>query len=131
MKILFHAWGDEGISATHKTTFEITKDDFVTAAGDCIIGISSDFDGKKLKEFVKNYSRVRITLRTGALKEIVYADTNSAFDDDRELVVRMGEHVDKRTFAIHADKSAKYLDREFVRALKAGSPMGVDIEAVE
>jgi len=131
LKIIFHAWGDEGITATHKTTFEITKDDYVTIKGDCIIGINSDFDGEALRQFVKKFTKVRIILRTGALKQVINALTNPDFDDDREFVVRMGVHKDKRTFAICADKSAKYLDREFVDALQTGSPMEVDIEAVE
>lgn len=131
MKILFHAWGNDKISATHKTTFEITKDDYVTASGDCIVGIASDFDVKKLVYFVHHYRKVKITLRTGALEEVIYAETNPGFKDDKEFVVRMGSHKTDRTFAVNADKSAKYFSREFVRALKTGTPMEVNVEAAE
>lgn len=131
MRILFHAWGDEGIRATHKTTFEITKDDYVTPQGDCIIGINSDFDAEKLKEFVRRFTKVKITLRTGSLVQEIGALTNPGFEDGRELVVRMGTHKDRRTFAVCADKSARYLDREFIDALQTGTPMEVDIEAAE
>ena len=127
-RILFYAWGDQGIRATHKTTLEFTKDDFVTPSGDCIVGIAADFDSEELRRFVKKHRRVRITLRTGALKEVINAVSNPDFSDDRELVVRMGEHKSPRTFAVRADKSAKYLNREFVRALQSGSPLEVDVE---
>ena len=40
----FSILGHENILATHKNTLEFTKDDFVTKTGDCIVGISSDFN---------------------------------------------------------------------------------------
>ena len=75
---------------------------------------------------------VKITIKTGALKEIIIAKTNPDFDDEKELVIRLGEYASPRTFAVRADKAAKHLERELIKALQMGSPMEVDIEeAVE
>lgn len=132
MKIMFHAWGHRNISAEHKTTIEFTKDEEVTPSGDCIVGVAADFDAVRLREFVKRYPRMKVTMRTGALSEVVHARVNPDFDDDHEIVIRMGAHASPRTFGVRADKAAAHFDREFVRALKTGSPMEVDIEeAVE
>jgi len=128
MKILFHAWGHRNISANHKTTVEFTKDEHVTPAGDCIVGVAADFDASKLKQFVKKYAFAKVTLRMGCLVEVIHARTNPLFDDDRELVIRLGEYASPRTFGVRADKAARNFDREFVRALQTGSPMEVDVE---
>ena len=130
-RILFHAWGHHNISALHKTTLEFTKDADVTPEGDCIIGVNADFDSNELQNFVKQHDTVRITLKIDDLKEVINAQTNPDFSDDRELVIRMGEHVSPRTFAVRADKSAKYLSRDFVKKLQSGSEVEVYVEAVE
>ena len=126
--MMFRAWGHPNIKATHKTTLEFTKADFVNPEGDCIVGISATFNSAALKNFVKKHKKVRITIQTGALKETIIAKTNPDFDDDKELVIRLGEYASRRTFAIRADKASKHLNRELVKALQTGSPMEVDIE---
>lgn len=126
--MMFRAWGQPNIKAEHKTTIEFTKDEYVSPEGDCIIGVKATFDKEKLKEFVKKHKKVKITIKTGALSETITAKTNPAFDDEKELVIRMGEHASARTFAVRADKAAKHLNRELVRALQMGSPMEVQIE---
>ena len=126
--MMFRAWGHPNIKATHKTTIEFTKNDYVSPEGDCIAGVKADFDIGKLKEFVRKYAHVKITIRTGGLSEVILAKTNPLFSDDKELVIRMGEYSSTRTFAIRADKASKHLDREFVKALQMGSPIEVEIE---
>ena len=129
--IVFRAFGHCNVLATHKTTLEVTKDDDITHAGDCIVAVRADFDPVGLSEFARSHKKARIVLACGDLEEVIHADLNSSFSDDREIVVRMGEYLSPRTFAVHADKSAKYLDRGFVKALRAGSHVEVRIEAVE
>lgn len=130
--MMFRAWGHPNVKGTHKNTIEFTKDDFLTPEGDCIIGIKADFDAKLLRDFVKKHRKVKITVKTGALEEVVVANTNPDFIDEHELVIRLGEHASPRTFAVRADKAAKHLNRELIRALQLGSPMEVKIEeAVE
>jgi len=42
MDEVIHARGHENVSAEHASTFEVTTDDFLTAAGDCILAIDAD-----------------------------------------------------------------------------------------
>jgi len=127
--MMFHARGHPNIKATHKSTIEFTKADYVTLEGDCIVGINADFDSAQLKRFVKQHKAVQITIKTGGLKEVIFAKTNPDFDDEHELVVRLGEYASPRTFAVRADKAAKHLSRELIKALQMGSHMEVQIEA--
>ncbi len=130
--MMFRALGHPNIKATHKNTIEFTKEDYLTPEGDCIVGVKADFDVSELKKFVKKHKHVKITIKTGGLKEIITAKTNPDFSDDHELVIRLGEHASPRTFAVRADKAAKHLNRELVKALQMGSPFEVQIEeAVE
>ena len=39
---LIRCRGHPLVSSRHPTTFEVTKDEHLTAAGDCIIGIGAD-----------------------------------------------------------------------------------------
>ena len=126
--MMFRAWGHPNIKATHKNTIEFTKEDHLTPEGDCIVGVNADFDVAQLRNFVKKHKHVKITIKTGGLKEVIVAKTNPDFNDDKELVIRLGEYASPRTFAIRADKAAKHLNRELIKALQMGSPMEVDIE---
>jgi len=129
--MMFRATGHKNLKATHKTTLEFTKENFLTPNGTCIIGINADFDSSELKKFVRSHKKVKITIQTGDLKEVIHASTNPNFSDSKELVIRLGHFDSPRTFATGADKSAKYLNRELINALKLGSPMEVKIEAAE
>ncbi len=98
----------------HKTTLEFTKDDYLTKKGDCIVGIKADFCLEKLKEFVKNNDKIKIKFEN----EIINAEINKEFNDDKEMVIRKSDFKDKRTFAIRADKAACDIDREIIERLK-------------
>ncbi|VVB81122.1 Uncharacterised protein [uncultured archaeon] len=126
--MMFRAWGHPNIKATQKNTLEFTKEDYVTPEGDCIVGVNADFDTAKLREFVKKHKHVKITIRTGGLQEVILAKTNPSFNDEKEIVIRLGEYESERTFAVRADKAAKHLSRELVKALQSGSPIEVNVE---
>jgi len=126
--MMFRVWGHPNITAKHKTTLEFTKEDYVSPKGDCIIGIRATFRLAELKRFIKANDSVKITLRIGGLTEKILAKTNPDFNDDKEMVIRLGEYASPRTFAIRADKASKHLNPEMIKVLRKGSPMEVDIE---
>jgi hypothetical protein len=126
--MMFRAWGHPNVKATHKNTIEFTKEDNLTPEGDCIVGVRADFDSAKLSQFAKKHKNVKITIKTGALKETITAKTNPDFSDEHEFVIRLGEYASPRTFAVRADKAAKHLNRELIKALQMGSPMEIQIE---
>lgn len=128
----FHACGHRNIQSSHRTTLEFTKDPDLTILGDCIIGVKADFDLEKLKEFIKDSKdskdrKVKLTLKAdktavsigdGVIEDDVIFNLNPGFDDEKELVIRMGHFASKRTLGINANKSSGMLKRELKEKLK-------------
>jgi len=125
--ISFKAYGHKNILATHKNTFEFTKDREVTLNGDCILGVRADFDSKKLTEYLKDKKEVRITISVGELTEEIHCSVNANFSDDNEIVVRRSDFSSKRTLGIHADKACVDFSRELVEKLQNEAEIDVRI----
>ena len=49
--------GHPNIRAEHPTTLEVTKDDFLTPRGDCIVGIASNKGASDINRCVKEVLR--------------------------------------------------------------------------
>ncbi|MCP3682836.1 MAG: DUF371 domain-containing protein [bacterium] len=126
--IKFSARGQDNKKATHKNTFEFTKDKHVTKNGDCIIGVDADFSLDELKSLK---GKIKIYIRTESLVEEIDAWVNTDFSDNHELVIRKSDYNSERTFAIRANKAAVDLDRALVEHLKAGKVVHVDITTNE
>ena len=128
------ARGHENVSGAHASTFEVTSDDFLTPAGDCILAIEADrvpseFDDLFVTACQRRTATIVVTLEASGYTERVEASGHPdlTFDSDRSLVVRTSEYVDDRTVAIDADKAAGDLDRNFVSALSEGSELTVTL----
>ncbi len=119
------AYGHENIQATHRSTFEITKDARLSEKGDCVVAVSADksmadLSPKFKKNLRKKNARVIILIET---KE--EAETVNAFGSQRlilthptDIVVRKSSYICNRTLVIQADKAACALSRELVEKLR-------------
>jgi hypothetical protein len=120
-----NAFGHRNIKATHKTTFEITKERELSVRGDCIVAVSADkgfpdfrpefkellrVDGAKLKVQIKVDGIVETVSAFGSSRLILAHPTN--------LVVRKSEYICGRTLAIRADKAARDFSRDLVARLQ-------------
>lgn len=120
------AWGHPNITATHRTTFEITKDEHLTKRGDCIIGVKADKSISEISEKIKEklrenaLARIELALPQYGLKEVVegYGSSAMTFDHPTDIVVRKSSFVCGRTLLIKASKAARDLNREMVELLK-------------
>ncbi|MEM1687863.1 MAG: DUF371 domain-containing protein [Nanopusillaceae archaeon] len=118
------ARGHRLISAKHRSTLEVTKENYLTDRGDCIIGMSSNFSASEfpewLKEYLKNENKVIIEIECENLKDRIIAkgSKNLTFKDDKSFVIRKSNYIDNRTVAINADKAAKDIDRRIIEQLK-------------
>jgi len=131
MKYIFRAKGHKNIVATHKNTFEFTKDDSVSLDGDCIIGVGADFSAKHLKELAGRHSRIRMRITAGSASDTIDFIANKSFSSDKELVVRLSEFNSERTLGFRATKSAKHLNRELAKRLSDPSrEIKVEMESV-
>ena len=116
--MIFTAYGHKNILANHKTTIEFTKDSFVTETGDCILGVNADFSLEEIKAWTKGKNKVKVTLEVDGIKEELEGEVNQEFNDNKEIVFRMGVHKSPRTLITNATKSAKYLNRTLVEKMK-------------
>jgi len=123
--VVFSAHGHENIEATHKTTFEVTKETTLTKQGDCIIAVESTKAAADLPLEFKEAARkegaqITVTIEAGELKEIVKANGSPQlqFMHPTDLVVRKSSYVCGRTLAIGADKAASDFSRKLVEKLK-------------
>lgn len=129
------AQGHENISVKHPTTFEITKDDYLTKRGDCIIGIKADksmrdFSEDFKKKLRKKETKLEIILKCDKIKEkvIAYGHPSLTLSHPHDVVVRKSNFICSRTLAIRADKSARELDRKLIEKLQQGKNLEIELK---
>ncbi len=134
MKEVIRARGHENVSAEHASTFEVTTDDWLTPAGDCILGIEADrapadFDASFVEACRNEGAEIVVTFEADDHIERVAGrgHPDLTFESDRSMVGRTSEYVDERTFVIGAGKAAAGFDRDLVEALTAGAELVVTI----
>ena len=103
------ARGHQNIKALHRTTFEITRESYLTPRGDCIIGIkadkaASDFNNNFKRLAKSNNSVIIIILKTNKYTDIVVAHGNNKlmYKDETRIIVRKSTYIDKATIAIRS-----------------------------
>ncbi len=122
---LIEAFGHPNIRAAHRTTFAITKDEWLSISGDCIIGVRANksalgFSGA-FKAIAKSPgSRIEMVLEARGIKEVIhgFGDPGLTFGDPRDLVVRRSSFKCPRTIMVRSDKAAADLSRQLIRALQ-------------
>jgi hypothetical protein len=130
-----HAVGHEHVSADHTSTLELTSDDFLTPAGDCIVGIEADrvpadFDEAFVEACQDDEATITIDIEAEGYSDSVTArgDPELSFEGERSAVVRTSEYVDDdRTIAVEASGAAADLDRDLVAALADGADATVTL----
>jgi len=123
-----HARGHEHVAATHSSTLELTSDDTLTPAGDCILGIEADrvpadFDDAFVAACRDADATIELVLAVDGHESTITGGGHPAlgFGSDRSLVCRTSDYVDDRTVMVGADGAAADVDREFVAALADGA----------
>ena len=131
---IIHARGNENVSAGHASTFEVSTDDFLTPAGDCILAIEADrapadFDPEFVAACQQRDAMITVTLEVDGHRDSVQGrgDTGLEFSSERSAVGRTSEYVDERTILLEADHAAKGFDRDLVGALADGADVTVTI----
>lgn len=127
------AFGNPLIKATHKSTFEVTREWHLTPRGDCIIAVGADKAARDLSERFKEAARrsnaeITIAIEAGGLREIVkaYGSPNLTFTHPTDIVVRKSNYICSRTVAIRSDKAASDLSRKLIEILKRpGEPIKI------
>jgi len=129
------AKGHPLVSATHKTTFEITKEVHLTVAGDCIIGVAANKGITDLNdEFQLALKHDDAILKTTLIceeHEVVVTSRGSSmmtFAHATDLVWRRSSFICGRTIGIQSDRTAVLLPRDLISALKEEARLSVYLE---
>ncbi|MEM3506219.1 MAG: DUF371 domain-containing protein [Candidatus Bathyarchaeia archaeon] len=122
---LIEARGHKKIKATHGTTFEITKENFLTERGDCIIAIKASKSVFDLSNEFKNLARnkntvIKVLMESNGFKELAIGYGNEAlsFTNKTSIVVRKSNYICPRTLMINSNKAAKDFSRDFIKLLQ-------------
>lgn len=125
--------GHEHVQATHESTLEFTSDDWLTPAGDCILGIEADqvpadFDPAVVAAAQSADAEIMITIEVGDHSQTITGRGHPelTFDDDRSMVARTSTYTDDRTVMVDADAAAADIDRELVAALADGATATIE-----
>lgn len=128
------AHGHEHVQATHESTLEFTSDDWLTPAGDCILGIEADqtpadFDPAFVAAAQSADAAITVTIAAGDHSQTITGRGHPelTFDDDRGMVARTSTYTDDRTVMVDADAAAADIDRELVAALADGATATVEL----
>lgn len=129
-----NAKGHENVSSLHKTTFEITKDENLTKAGDCIIGISSDksmldFPDDFKEKIANSDSEILVKLSTKNSNDEIegFGHDKLSLDHPTDIVCRKSNYVCSRTLMIKSNKAAADLNSDLIKDLANGEKLKVEI----
>jgi len=139
MREVVSATGHEHVSAEHTSTFEVTSDEWLTPAGDCILAVGADrvpadFDDAFVAACRDRDAAIRATLTATTddgetITQTVTGrgDPDLSFENERSHVGRTSEYVDDRTVLVGADAAAADVDPALVDALAAGADLRLEL----
>lgn len=134
------ARGHKHVSGEHTSTIELTSDDWLTPAGDCIVGVEADTTPAEFSESFIEACRsdnttitAEFTVETESetLTETITArgDSELSFESGRSLVGRTSEYIDDRTVFVGADGAAADLDQALIAPLADGAELTLTLTA--
>lgn len=119
------AHGHHNILATNSATFEITKENWLTRKGDCILAVGATKGALDLSHTFKNTASQRNALITFYIEvggetasTIGLGDFQLTFTHPTDLVGRRSNYTCNRTIMINSEKSASDFPRKLVDKLK-------------
>ncbi len=125
------ARGHRNIRATHRSTFEITREDMLTPRGDCIVAVSANKALKDLDPALRNKIRsgwaVAVLISVGGLWDIAigHGDPRLDLEDPVRIVVRKSMYISTNTLMIRSDKAASDLRRDLIDLLRRGGEAAI------
>jgi hypothetical protein len=119
------AHGHKNILATNEKTFEITRANYLSKRGDCIIAVAANKSLSSLndefKKILRNeWAKIDVIIQVGAMTEkvIAWGHPKLTLSSSSDMVFRRSSYLCDRTFAIKASKAAIDLSRDLVAKLK-------------
>jgi hypothetical protein len=120
-----NATGHPFIQCTHSTTIELTKDEYLTKKGTCILGINASkacFDlNLVLKSKILNEEKIYVVIKVDEIIDSFYGfgSKNLTLLSKKDLVFRKSSYICDRTILINCSKSSEDLRRKLINKLNS------------
>ena len=125
-------YGHPNVLATHPRTIEITKDDYLTKEGNCIIGIkankacnSLDLKLKKMITTDKIPIKIEIIVGNDIFPINGFGNRNLTLLNQHDTVIRTSNFVCSRTASIKCDKASIHIPRKIITKLQNPNTRGI------
>ena len=122
---MIEALGHPNITARNRTTFEVTREDYLTSRGDCIVAINASKGardlGEEFKQIVKRSdAKITVIIEVSKYKEVVVGRGNPQLilSHPTDMVARKSSYICDRTLMVGADKAAKDFSRDLIREIQ-------------
>lgn len=119
------AHGHPNVTGTHRTTFEITREEELSLAGSCIIAIDADKGAKDLHRSFRDALRfpgaileTKLVCGPHNLLIISQGDPALSLSHPTDLVWRRSSFTCDRTIGVYADHTAQNIPRDIISLLK-------------
>lgn len=119
------ARGHLNVKCTHRSTLEVTSEDYLTPRGDCILGVSFNLPPCKLSEEFKEVARSRDTkilavILAGKYYDLIVGrgDERMTFTSCSRMVFRKSTFIAGDTVMVEASKAARDIDRRIVEFMR-------------
>jgi hypothetical protein len=119
------ARGHPNVRANHKTTFEFTRDNFVTVKGDCILAVGASKAAADLSSSFKRLAsselaRIIFIIEVDGIVDLAVGRGSKllTFTDGRAIVARKSNYVCPKTVMINSNKAARDFTRVFIEHLR-------------
>ena len=124
--------GHPNVQLLHAKTVEITRDEYLTLRGDCIIGVRASKAcadlGEPLKRRLRaNDSIVKIEVMVGgeAFTIAGRGDERLSLLNPHDIVIRKTNFACPRTLSVRCDKASSDVPRKMVKLLQDSNAKGI------
>ena len=121
------AFGHVNVSCFHNSTIEITRENYLTDRGTCVLGINSskacsDLD-LKLKQQIWEGAKIEVEIQVEEYHDKFYGFGSKLLplSHKSDLVFRKSDFVCDRTVLINCSKSSSDLNRNLVKSLTSSN----------
>ena len=115
--------GHPFIQCIHNTTIELTKDNYLTKKGTCILGIKASkacFDlNPLLKKKIRKEEKIDVIIKVDEIFDSFYGYGNKKLTllSKKDIVFRKSDFICDRTILINCTKSSNELNRNIIKKL--------------
>ena len=124
-------YGHPNVLATHPRTIEITKDNYLTKEGDCIVGINAnkacnDINQKLRSLITQDNIPIQFKIIVGTLSFEIKGFGNSqlTLSNPHDIVIRTSNYISTRTVSINCNKAAIHIPRDIIMLLQDSNIKG-------